>query len=319
MQFWNYDLIAAFEACLDFGVVAAAGHSGQAQILGVLPASPRLLGWAAGSSKEEAPRSEGVTFRGLSLLPYAPPALTGSDLRVRPQWGAVITRPPSQPPSTPYLLQWSRLSSSARWRKTEPAAANRSAPDLEYLRAPPHFLSESHLLLPHFPACLANSYITFSPNQIFAFLPMHTPLLPPCSMLLRNPILQLGSPTGANCCCLPCSPTFGWDQVPSIPGSLEPEATFRCVGSRMTTRREFQAGPQPTWHQEAKGPRADTSHECRTRGQKLLPQRLSDLHFWDSEFWLRPPKSWARLPCTLTRSFCPMDDQLGTTFSSEVP
>lgn len=78
----------------DFGVVAAAVRA-RTLISGVVPCKPRLLGWAAGSSKEEAPRSEGVTFRGLSLPSLCSPALTGSDLRVRPQWGAVITRPPS--------------------------------------------------------------------------------------------------------------------------------------------------------------------------------------------------------------------------------
>ena len=57
--------------------------------------------------------------------------------------------------------------------------------------------------------------------------------------------------------------------------------------------QEFQLGlSQPTWHQEAKGLWADTSHECRTRGAEAAPlcvclTCISEI----LEFWLRPPKS----------------------------
>ena len=127
-------------------------------------------------------------------------------------------------------------------------------------------------------------------------LPMHIP--PPLHIACPSdmPILQLGLPTGANCCSL--SP-IQLHHILLRPGSLHPRVSravgqaFRCaVMNDHSQRNSSWASPNSLRHQEAKGLGADTTHERKTGDTGAAPLHVSLTCITEIlESQLHPPES----------------------------
>lgn len=301
------------------------GHWSQGSDL----ASPGFWAGLWGAVRRRPQGAKGWPSEASHSLPYAPQLWqaqtsgldpSGELWSRGPQAVSVHSLPSLSEAGCPTLPQL-----SPRWRKTELQFTNLPAlTGIPVCPTPPPIFWVKATYCSPFPSLyLANSYITFkAPIKYFCISSnAHPTSCRRVACFSETPSSSWASPQEPTAAVSHAVPHLAETRFPPSQGPWSHRPSIQmCWVKDDHPLQEFQLGlSQPTWHQEAKGLWADTSHECRTRGAEAAPlcvclTCISEI----LEFWLRPPKSWARLPCTLTRSFCPMDDQLGTTFSSEV-
>ena len=191
----------------------------------------RQASWSGG--EEATCELQGDLQRPLIPSPRSP-AVTASELRVRPQWEARnMLRPPSG------LHHW--WGNRSRLIPTPPGQGDRAAayhlPALSHTTpVTPIWLPECRLLLPTsqpLPGKLL--HILQSPSQMMPcpFSTQQVPRTPPSS-LWRTPGYQAGVVSHAHL--HQVLPSEGWHQPPTIPASPPPamRQAFRCAEPWMT-------------------------------------------------------------------------------------